>query len=67
MLAADHLIKHISSNPLLSRPLDAEPDFAGPRPRALVDYIASLRLTRAQDLSLVLPGPWRADLRPRRR
>ncbi len=56
MLAADHLIKHISSNPLLSRPLGAAPDFSGPRPRALVDYIASLRLTRAEDLSLVLPG-----------
>lgn len=56
LLAADHLIKHISSNPLISRPLDAEPDFTGPRPRALVDYIASLQLTRAQDLSLVLPG-----------
>ena len=56
LLAADHLIKHISSNPLISRPLNAEPDFTGPRPRALVDYIASLQLTRAQDLSLVLPG-----------
>jgi glyoxylase-like metal-dependent hydrolase (beta-lactamase superfamily II) len=56
MLAADHLIKHISSNPLLARPLDAEPDFSGPRPRSLVDYIASLKLTRAQQLSLVLPG-----------
>jgi glyoxylase-like metal-dependent hydrolase (beta-lactamase superfamily II) len=56
LLAADHLIKHISSNPLISRPLNADPDFTGPRPRALVDYIASLQLTRAQDLSLVLPG-----------
>jgi glyoxylase-like metal-dependent hydrolase (beta-lactamase superfamily II) len=56
MLAADHLIKHISSNPLIARPLDAGPDFTGPRPQALVDYIASLRLTRAMDLSLVLPG-----------
>jgi glyoxylase-like metal-dependent hydrolase (beta-lactamase superfamily II) len=56
LLAADHLIKHISSNPLLSRPLDAGPDFSGPRPQALVNYIASLRLTRAMDLSLVLPG-----------
>jgi glyoxylase-like metal-dependent hydrolase (beta-lactamase superfamily II) len=55
-LVADHLIKHISSNPLIARPLAAEPDFTGPRPRALVDYIASLRRTRAQDLSLVLPG-----------
>jgi glyoxylase-like metal-dependent hydrolase (beta-lactamase superfamily II) len=56
MLAADHLIKHISSNPLISRPLDAGPDFSGPRPRALIDYIASLQLTRAMDLALVLPG-----------
>jgi glyoxylase-like metal-dependent hydrolase (beta-lactamase superfamily II) len=56
MLGADHLIKHISSNPLLSRPLGAAPDFAGPRPKSLIDYIASLRLTRAQELSLVLPG-----------
>jgi glyoxylase-like metal-dependent hydrolase (beta-lactamase superfamily II) len=56
LLAADHLIKHISSNPLLSRPLGAAPDFAGPRPRSLVDYIASLKLTRAMTLSLVLPG-----------
>jgi glyoxylase-like metal-dependent hydrolase (beta-lactamase superfamily II) len=56
MLAADHLIKHISSNPLIARPLDAGPDFTGPRPRALVDYIASLRRTRAMELSLVLSG-----------
>jgi glyoxylase-like metal-dependent hydrolase (beta-lactamase superfamily II) len=56
LLAADHLIKHISSNPLLSRPLNAGPDFSGPRPQALVNYIASLQLTRAMNLSLVLPG-----------
>ncbi len=61
LLAADHLIAHISSNPLLTRPLGAEPDFSDrsavrQRPRALVDYIASLKLTRAMELSLVLPG-----------
>ncbi len=56
LLAADHLIKHISSNPLLARPLGAGADFSGPRPRALVDYIASLQRTRAMDLSLVLAG-----------
>jgi glyoxylase-like metal-dependent hydrolase (beta-lactamase superfamily II) len=56
LLAADHLIKHISSNPLLARPLDAGADFSGPRPRALVDYLASLQRTRAMDLSLVLAG-----------
>jgi glyoxylase-like metal-dependent hydrolase (beta-lactamase superfamily II) len=56
LLAADHLIKHISSNPLLTRPLGAGADFSGPRPRALIDYIASLERTRAMDLSLVLAG-----------
>jgi glyoxylase-like metal-dependent hydrolase (beta-lactamase superfamily II) len=56
LLAADHLIKHISSNPLIARPLDAGPDFAGPRPQALVTYISSLQQTRAMDLSLVLAG-----------
>jgi glyoxylase-like metal-dependent hydrolase (beta-lactamase superfamily II) len=56
MLAADHLIGHISSNPLLARPLDAEGEYAGPRPRSLPYYIASLEQTRALELSLVLPG-----------
>ncbi len=56
MLAADHLLANISSNPLLARPLDAAPDFTGPRPRALIDYIASLERTRTIGLSLVLPG-----------
>jgi glyoxylase-like metal-dependent hydrolase (beta-lactamase superfamily II) len=56
LLGADHLIKHISSNPLLARPLGVEADFAGPRPQALVAYIDSLAKTRAMDLSLVLPG-----------
>jgi glyoxylase-like metal-dependent hydrolase (beta-lactamase superfamily II) len=56
LLAADHLIAHISSNPLLARPLGVEGDYAGPRPQALVTYMASLEQTRAMDLSLVLPG-----------
>ena len=56
LLAADHLIGHISSNPLLARPLDAGEDHAGPRPQALVTYMESLERTRAMDLSLVLPG-----------
>jgi glyoxylase-like metal-dependent hydrolase (beta-lactamase superfamily II) len=59
MLAADHLIAHISSNPLLARPLDApeeEPSPPQPRPQALVSYIDSLERTRAMELSLVLPG-----------
>jgi glyoxylase-like metal-dependent hydrolase (beta-lactamase superfamily II) len=56
MLAADHLIAHISSNPLLARPLDAEEEYEEPRPQALLTYMDSLRRTRAMDLSLVLPG-----------
>ena len=56
LLAADHLIAHISSNPLLARPLGQEPDPDGPRPQALVTYMASLEQTRAMELELVLPG-----------
>jgi glyoxylase-like metal-dependent hydrolase (beta-lactamase superfamily II) len=56
LIGADHLIKHISSNPLIARPLDAEDDYEGPRPQALVTYMSSLQKTRAMDLELVLPG-----------
>jgi glyoxylase-like metal-dependent hydrolase (beta-lactamase superfamily II) len=56
LLAADHLIAHISSNPLLARPLGAEPDVGAERPQALLTYMASLEQTRAMELSLVLPG-----------
>jgi glyoxylase-like metal-dependent hydrolase (beta-lactamase superfamily II) len=62
LLAADHLIKHISSNPLLARPLGGTgrpPDGPAPsdeRPQALLTYLASLEQTRAMELSLVLPG-----------
>jgi glyoxylase-like metal-dependent hydrolase (beta-lactamase superfamily II) len=53
LVAGDHLIKHISSNPLLTRPLDGE---TGERPKALVAYIASLQATQAMQVSVVLPG-----------
>jgi glyoxylase-like metal-dependent hydrolase (beta-lactamase superfamily II) len=56
LIAADHLLGHISSNPLLARPLDAEGEYDGPRPQALVAYLASLRQTRAMDINLVLTG-----------
>jgi glyoxylase-like metal-dependent hydrolase (beta-lactamase superfamily II) len=56
LLAADHLIAHISSNPLLARPLGAGADYEGPRPQALITYLASLQQTRAMELALVLPG-----------
>jgi len=56
LLSADHLIKHISSNPLISLPLDAPPDYDGPRPKALITYIESLKATKEMDLDIVLPG-----------
>jgi glyoxylase-like metal-dependent hydrolase (beta-lactamase superfamily II) len=52
LLAADHLLKHISSNPLITRPRDGSAD----RSQALVTYLDSLEKTRAMDLELVLPG-----------
>jgi glyoxylase-like metal-dependent hydrolase (beta-lactamase superfamily II) len=52
LLAADHLIKHISSNPLVSRPLDGGQE----RTQALVAYLQSLRATREMELKLVLSG-----------
>ncbi len=59
LIGGDHLLAHISSNPLLSRPLeptaDSEPTGLG-RSRALLDYIDSMRATRELPLRLVLPG-----------
>ncbi len=54
VLAGDHLLAHISSNPLVSRPLDGH--VAGPRPHALAAYIESLRATRELPAELVLGG-----------
>ncbi len=67
VLGADHLIKHISSNPLISRPLTAgtieEADGGGgggetaERPHALEIYVDSLRATRAMEhVDIVLAG-----------
>ncbi len=52
LIAADHLIAHISSNPLISRPLDG----SDRRPQALVTYIESLKKTREMPAEIVLPG-----------
>ncbi len=52
LLAADHLIAHISSNPLLSRPLDGSME----RQQALVTYLDSLAMTRELPAEIVLPG-----------
>ena len=58
LIAADHLIKHISSNPLISRPLDDRDKQTDPadRPQALVTYLESLRRTREMPAEIVLSG-----------
>jgi glyoxylase-like metal-dependent hydrolase (beta-lactamase superfamily II) len=52
LIAADHLLGHISSNPLITRPRDGSTG----RPQALVQYLASLAATREMEVDLVLPG-----------
>jgi glyoxylase-like metal-dependent hydrolase (beta-lactamase superfamily II) len=45
LIGGDHLIGHISSNPLITAPLDG----SGQRPKALLTYLESLRATQAMD------------------
>jgi glyoxylase-like metal-dependent hydrolase (beta-lactamase superfamily II) len=52
LIAADHLLAHVSSNPLMTRPRDRSAE----RPKALVHYLDSLAATREMDVDLVLPG-----------
>jgi glyoxylase-like metal-dependent hydrolase (beta-lactamase superfamily II) len=52
LIAADHLLPTISSNPLITRPLDG----SEARTQALVTYIESLRRTRELPAAIVLPG-----------
>src|SRR5215211_162430 len=52
LIAADHLLGHISSNPLITRPRDGSVE----RPQALVAYIESLRKTREMDVELCCRG-----------
>jgi glyoxylase-like metal-dependent hydrolase (beta-lactamase superfamily II) len=52
LIAGDHLLRHVSSNPLITRPRDG----SGERPQSLVTYLDSLRATREMELDLVLPG-----------
>jgi glyoxylase-like metal-dependent hydrolase (beta-lactamase superfamily II) len=51
LVAGDHLIKNISSNPVISAPLDG-----GEPGHALLTYMASLRATREMAVETVLPG-----------
>lgn len=52
LIAADHLIKKISSNPLLERPHGE----GAKRPQSLVNYIESMQLTREMPAELTLSG-----------
>jgi glyoxylase-like metal-dependent hydrolase (beta-lactamase superfamily II) len=54
LVGGDHLIKHISSNPLISRPLEggAPED----RPQALITYMSSMAATREMEVDVVLAG-----------
>ncbi len=52
LIGADHLIAHISSNPLVTRPLDGSSE----RTQALVTYMDSLAKTREMPIELILPG-----------
>jgi glyoxylase-like metal-dependent hydrolase (beta-lactamase superfamily II) len=52
LIAGDHLLGHVSSNPLVTRPRDGSAE----RPKALLQYLDSLAATREMDVDLVLPG-----------
>jgi glyoxylase-like metal-dependent hydrolase (beta-lactamase superfamily II) len=54
LLGGDHLIKHISSNPLISRPLEG--GVPQDRPKALITYMDSMRATREMDVEIVYAG-----------
>jgi glyoxylase-like metal-dependent hydrolase (beta-lactamase superfamily II) len=54
LIAGDHLLAHISSNPLVSRPLDGGD--SSKRPPALITYIDSMTKTRELPAELVLSG-----------
>jgi glyoxylase-like metal-dependent hydrolase (beta-lactamase superfamily II) len=57
LLAGDHLLGRISSNPLISLPLGGRSGEPGDgRPRALLMYLESLRATREMPVTRVYPG-----------
>jgi len=52
LLSSDHLLRDISSNPLVEPPAPGETE----RPRRLVEYMAQLRRVAELDIALALPG-----------
>jgi glyoxylase-like metal-dependent hydrolase (beta-lactamase superfamily II) len=56
LIAGDHLLARISSNPLISRPLSGLGGITDQRPHALLQYMESLRATRELPARLILSG-----------
>jgi glyoxylase-like metal-dependent hydrolase (beta-lactamase superfamily II) len=64
LIGGDHLLAHISSNPLISRRLEGqaapgalEDQASGAaRPQALLQYLQSLEATRDMPIEIVMPG-----------
>ena len=54
-LVADHLIAHISSNPLVHRPPEG-PDDPLERPSSLLSYLESLAVTAAEEITVLRTG-----------
>lgn len=52
MFGGDHLLSHISSNPLISKPLDGSPG----RTRSLINYRDSLEVTASMPVGIMLSG-----------
>ncbi len=52
LISSDHILRDITSNPVLEPPTRGESE----RPRALVDYVASMEKTVRLDPRLVLPA-----------
>ena len=64
LIGGDHILAHISSNPMISRRLEepASPGdleaqaAAASRPKALLQYLDSMRATREMPVQMVMPG-----------
>jgi glyoxylase-like metal-dependent hydrolase (beta-lactamase superfamily II) len=64
LIAGDHLLAHISSNPLVHRPLDSHAPQT--RPQALIQYIDSMLATRELPAQVVLSGHGEPIVDPQR-
>jgi glyoxylase-like metal-dependent hydrolase (beta-lactamase superfamily II) len=58
LFGGDHLLAHISSNALVTRPLDGDQPAAGEgsEPRPLITYMHSMEATRELPVEVVMPG-----------